>query len=275
MPLRTFHLLPHKALQPYIDRLWGWETSADEVVALPTVLPGTGAELFFHYRTPFRRIAADRSVEPMSQMHLLCVRSAPVELVPSADIGFIAVRFRAGALHRFTGMPGGELIDTPCSAADIWGEQGKSLSARLGDAASKHQRATLLQSFLYERLMTRQSDPLVEAAVSLLYRDCAVLPIERLAEHMRIGRRQLERRFVAMTGQTPVEVRRVARFQKTVRTLLLDPSSNMADAALTQGYYDQAHFIRDFRTLVSTSPQRYLQAARMKTHFYNTPRQTP
>ncbi|HZW12954.1 MAG TPA: helix-turn-helix domain-containing protein [Noviherbaspirillum sp.] len=75
------------------------------------------------------------------------------------------------------------------------------------------------------------------------------------AQLLGIGRRQLERQFPALTGQTPIEVRPTSRFQKTVRTLLLDPAADTTDVALAQGYYDQAHFIRDYRAVVAASPR--------------------
>ncbi|GAB3541897.1 hypothetical protein GCM10027343_13050 [Noviherbaspirillum agri] len=271
MTLRTFHYRPHKALQPYIDRFWGWESSGTDLIVLPTVLPGTGAEFFFHYGTPFRRSTASQTETDIGQAHLLCVRQKPVELAPSTRIGFIAVRFRAGAVHRFIALPGCELLDSTWSAADVWGTAGAALAGRIRDAASTQQRVDLLQSFLFDQLRQHASDPLVEAAIACLYRDSAAMQVDAAAQLLGIGRRQLERRFLALTGQTPVDVRCTSRFQKTIRALLLDASADATDVALAQGYYDQAHFIRDFRAVAAAAPRQWLQAARAKTHFYNTP----
>ena len=106
--MRTFHVFPDDALKPFIDRLWGWESTLDEVVLLPTVLPGTGAELYFHYRMPFRRMTEQGPQSLCDTAHLLRVRRQPIPLCSGSDVGFIAVRFRAGMLHRFTDMPGRE-----------------------------------------------------------------------------------------------------------------------------------------------------------------------
>ena len=273
MTLQTFYGRPHTVLQPYIDRFWGWESQGHEAIALPTVLPGTGAEFFFHYGTPFRgNEDVTSSSGEFGQAHLLCVRRTPLALAPSSNVGFIAVRFRAGAVHRFISVPGAELLDSNWSATDLWGAAGTTLAERIRDAASFSERMTHLQSFLARQLLVRRSDLVVEAAVACLYQNAATTTVAQLAQHLGIGRRQLERRFLALTGQTPVEVRRTSRFQKTVRSLLLDPSVTAADAALAHGYFDQAHFIHDFKALATISPQQWLRAARSKTHFYNTSR---
>lgn len=259
--MRTFHLRPIAPLRPYIDRFWGWESAAGETVPLPTLLPGTGAEVFFHFRTPFCGSSA----------HLLYVRTQPLALPATDNIGFVAVRFRAGMLHRFTVIPGAELMDRACTVDAMWGRDGTELAERVAGAATFAAKAQLIQAFLLKRMQAACPDPLVEYAISRIYRDCAAISIAQLADRIGIGKRQLERRFKALTGQAPAEMRRISRVQKAVRMLLLDPAVRSADVALAHGYYDQAHFIRDFNALVRTSPQRFIDAARQKTHFYNTP----
>lgn len=272
--MRKFHVLPDDALKPFIDRLWGWESLPDECVPLPTVLPGTGAELYFHYRMPFHRIAAQGTPSVCDTAHLLCVRHRPIPLCSSNDLGFIAVRFRAGMLHRFTDIPGQELIDRDLSVADLWGRAGKELGLGVAEADSTLERLRLIQGFLLKQLRTKPADKLVEHAVSALYRESSSISIAHLALRLEIGQRQMERRFLAITGQSPAEVRRLGRFQKVVRTLLLAPSATPLDVALAHGYYDQSHFSRDFSELACAPPGRFLQMAQAKTHFYNTPRST-
>lgn len=272
--MRRFHVFPDDVLKPFVDRLWGWESARGEIVLLPTVLPGTGAELYFHYRQPFRRMTELGTKTVCDAAHLFCVRRQPVPLCPASNIGFIAVRFRAGMLHRFTDIPGHALIDRVLSIDDLWGVAGKGLAARVAESGSMPERLRLIQDFLSKRLRVESTDDLVERAISSLYRESSSISIEQLAMRMQIGRRQMERRFLQLTGQSPVEIRRLGRFQKVARSLLLVPSAAPLDVALTHGYYDQSHFNRDFRELAFAPPGRFLEMAQAKTHFYNTPRKT-
>lgn len=273
--MRRFHLLPIPPLQPYIDRLWGWESAPGETVALPTLLPGTGAELYFHYRRPFRR-AGDGdtalSSTPHAPAHLLCLRNVPLALAAMDEVGFIAVRFRSGMLARFTAVPAAELHDGPRDIADVWGAPGRMCAARVAAAGTPAERLSLIQDFLLRQLRPERADALVEAAVATLYRSRGDVTIEQLAARLALGRRQLERRVLAATGQTPAALRRLCRFHHTVRALLLAPGAPGLDTALRHGYFDQAHFIHDFRALAHTTPQRFLRQASGTTHFYNPPR---
>jgi methylphosphotriester-DNA--protein-cysteine methyltransferase len=270
--MRTFHLLPDDALKPFIDRLWGWESAPGEVVALPTLLPGTGAELYFHYRTPFNRLDEQGVPTACARAHLLCVRRQPIPLCPASDVGFIAVRFRAGMLHRFTELPGQELIDNVLAVDDLWGGAGRQLACRVAESAGQAQRLRLIQDFLRRRLRADAADAMVEQAVAALYRESSSLAVAQLAKRLHLGPRQMERRVLALTGQSPAEIRRLGRFQKVVRSLLLTPAAKPLEVALAEGYYDQSHFSRDFHALAQAAPGRFLAMAQAKTHFYNTPR---
>lgn len=266
--MRIEHFKPCSQLRPAVERYWSWQSEPGELVRLPTLLPGTGAELFFHLHEPLHCAGQDAAGAPLPAAHLLCVRSAPLALRHVGRFGFIAIRFRAGMLHRFTSVPGADLMDRAWPAGELWGRAGAALARQVQDAGGNEERVRLIERFLL-RQMTTEPDRLVEHAIDALYRSAP--PVAQLAQAGGIGVRQFERRFRAVTGQAPAEVRRIARVQKTVRALLLDPARSPLDAALAQGYFDQSHFIRDFRTLAGAAPGRFIAAARASAHFYNPP----
>ncbi|MFZ6654107.1 helix-turn-helix domain-containing protein [Undibacterium sp. TJN19] len=261
---------PLPQLLPYIDRLWGWESEVNEIIALPELLPGTGAELYFHYRSPFQyRTRGNEKLAVCNSSHLLCMRQQALTLSASADMGFIAVRFKVGMLPRFTTIPMNELADQVVTAEDIWGQAANRLGRQLEEATAR-ERLELINAFLLSRLKPEAPDALIEQAMPLLYRRHADISIQALAEHFHLGRRQFERRFLAASGQTANTVRCMSRFQHTMRSLMLGDMTATASTALDHGYYDQAHFIHEFKKITGSSPEQYLKLARTKTHFYNT-----
>uniref|UniRef100_UPI003340BD54 helix-turn-helix domain-containing protein n=1 Tax=Castellaniella defragrans TaxID=75697 RepID=UPI003340BD54 len=270
--MRTFQQLPDAALRPFVDRLWGWESAPSEVVRLPMLLPGTGAELTIHYGEPFRIETAGGPSVTVDRAHLFCTRNTPIVLSPTASIGFIAVRFRIGMLRRFTAIPADELVDCRLCAHAVWGASGARLVRQLSDADDHQERMALIQDFLMRHLRRESADLLVEGAMTRLYRQGPAVPIDAIASGAGLGRRQFERRWRRFAGQSPCEVKGLVRFQKAVRALMLDPAAGVVDTALACGYSDQAHFIHDFQRRVGMAPGRYLRSARAGTHFYNTSR---
>lgn len=254
--MRIEHIQPCAALAPFVDRYWSWEGEPGERAAMPTLLPGTGAEVLFDCRGRGSR--------------LLCVRRRLLALGEAGEVSFIAVRFRAGMLARFVEMPVAELADQDVTAAQLWGRDAAVLERRIADTPTASARAALIEGFLLGRVRRAGAISPLERAAAAIYHDHRA-SIDHVANACGLGRRQLERRFMQLLGQSPAEVRRTSRLQKTVRALMLDPTLAPLDAALAHGYFDQSHFIRDFRSLADTTPQRYLAHARQRRHFYNPP----
>ena len=269
--MRVFHWRPDGPLGVHVDRIWGWESHAQEKVRLPILMPGTGAEVFFHYRTPFRFEDCTKTQRTMPSSHLICARRKVITLCDSGDVGFLAVRFRAGSIHRFTDVRPNDLADNLISADQLWGKAGRQLHDALLCSDVPSDRAAILQSFLLDRLDGGHGDEVIERAVQSIYYDCAKVTISSLAGTLGIGRRQLERRTRRVTGQSLVELRTASRFQKVVRHLLLTPSANPLSTVLKYGFYDQSHFTRTCKSFGLPPPGAAIRKARSKTHFYNPP----
>lgn len=263
---RTFFCSPARALRPYVERFWGWEEA--RTLQLPLLTPGLGAEVFFHHGR-LLRAQTNTSETELARGHLLCVRRVPLRLQPQADVGFTVVRIRAGALGRFTAIPLAELADTHLSAAELWGREGAVLVERVAESSTSAERVRLIEQFLLQRLAQHKGDAVAERALQLIYRRPATLSIDSVAEQCGLSRRQLERRVSTYFGQSPIELRRTARFYRTARRLALEPSLDLLQSALDCGYYDQSHFIREFSRFTGMAPRSFQRASAQLSHFYN------
>jgi AraC-like DNA-binding protein len=262
--------VPRVELQAYVDRYWGWEGEAP--TALPTWLPGTGAELLLHYARPFAIDCGEKGVRELGGGQLLCARRAPHRPLALADVGFIAVRFRSGALRHFCALSLAELRDDALAIGDVWGAAGRELAERVALAVNTGARVALIEGWLLRCLACyRQHQPAIEAALRALYYGHRDVRIDALAENLGMSRRHFERVFREQVGLTPKAFQRTARLNHTVRELLLGEPRDMLATALEHGYYDQAHFIHDFRAFVGQSPSTFLRNSADTAHFYNAP----
>ena len=206
----------------------------------------------------------------------MCLRQRTLTLQAQTQLGFVAVRFRSGMFSHFTPQPLPELNDRITAAEDVWPLSLRPDTNRLialGNGPAIAQALLVYFTGLQNRLRDQlQTDALCEAAIGLLYQHAGDISIATLAEHLHLGRRQLERRVLRATGFSPAEFRGLSRFHKTARHLILHPTRDLLQTALDHGYYDQAHFNHDFRQRTGTSPSVYLNEATAMTHFYNPSR---
>ncbi len=253
---------PCAELAPYIERYWSWESSSN--CALPILLPGTGNDLFIHFQRPFSNIN--------HPAHLLCVRTRPWPLESNGPTAFIAIRFRMGALRHFCGFGLGELFDQSVTVEQLWGQEGQ----RWAENVVLKSRSTFCRGVIEESLIRWlrrycRPDDAIDWVAARLYYDHPNCRVDDLASGFRMGRRQIERRFKSALGVPPKAFHRLARFQHVVRDLLLTQSRDGLDTALAHGYYDQAHFIREFESFAQVTPTSFLNQRNFMSHFYNPP----
>jgi AraC-like DNA-binding protein len=263
--MRSEHVPVSPALSRYVDRIWAWQGRPDE---LPTLLPGTGAELVLQHGSP---VVAGTRLGPreLPAAHLLCLRRDRWPLTAGGPVRFTAVRFRAGGLARFCPVPATELADQVVPAADLFGAElfGAELFGTLSMDGSLAHRAARLQ-WVLTKVLDRPTDhdPRVAAAVRRVYRDPAAGGVERLGAAVGLSTRHLRRGFLATVGVGPKEFQRLARFQRVARALLLSAPVAQLPAALAAGYYDQSHYIKEFRRIAGQPPTELLR--RPVSHFY-------
>ena len=265
MTLRHWSLPPCPTLAPFIDRFWGWQTTA--TLTLPPMLPGTGSEAFFHLAPPPCRIDGTR----LPQAYLVTPRGRVLQLTSGARLEFIAIRFKSGQLRHLTGLPFAELNDQLLSWPQLWGYAGEQLLAELGSGSTIQEQIALLQRFLLAQLQRHHQGAQPEdSLIQRLYYE-PTLRIESLAQWSGWSRRQLERRFQNAFAIAPKRFARLARLQHTVRAMVLVPERPLLEIGLDSGFCDQPHLIHEFQELTGLTPLQLRQSLLQGVHYYHAP----
>ncbi|MBL0047471.1 MAG: helix-turn-helix transcriptional regulator [Bacteroidetes bacterium] len=168
-------------------------------------------------------------------------------------VGMIGIVFQPGALYRLTGIPG-YLFNNKCQdPQEIFGKRGKEIDGKIANAVDTGERIQLLSDFVLQQQSLLNKDDTFLTSASLLEENpwCANLAV--LASSLHLSPRQFERRFKTSTGMSPILFSRIARFKKS----LLQAEEKLSDIAYNCGYFDQSHFIRDFKQFYGLRPNQY------------------
>lgn len=174
----------------------------------------------------------------------------------AADEPAMAIHFRPGGAFPFLGIPLGDLQDVAVGLDDIWGRSGHELHERLIAAPSVAARFVILEGFLLSRArFSVPRDPGVAVALAAVEAN----PSVRMAEVRRLTGLSTKRMialFRAEVGLAPKAYARVRRLQAALRHLGAGTADGASIAADT-GYFDQAHFVREFRSFTAMTPTQY------------------
>jgi len=180
----------------------------------------------------------------------------------AAQDAIVGVHFRPGGAYPFLGLPNGELHNQHVDLAQFWGRQRVSdLRERLLEADTPEAKLRALEQTLLDVARGAfDRHPAVAYALDTFHRAPGERSIRDVSDQTGLSARRFIDLFEKEVGLTPKLFCRVQRFQRVLRHIQRGGPVDWVDLALTCGYYDQAHFIHDFRSFSGINPSTYLAA---------------
>jgi AraC-like DNA-binding protein len=170
----------------------------------------------------------------------------------------VGVKFRPGGFHPFLPVPAWRLTDSAMTLDDAFGTD-----PHPEVLAAREDRAQIAVVERFLRSLPREPDPAVAevgAIFRLILRDPSLVRVDQLATRVGRSPRALQRLFREYVGVTPKWVLQRLRLHEAADRMI-DGAGDWASLALDLGYFDQAHFINDFRRVVGRSPGEYAALA--------------
>lgn len=223
---------PPTALKSFVECFWTRRGSS----GLNCVLPDTCIDIVFSRATG------------------LAIAGTMTKVLDAPDGEFVGVRFRAGMARQFIGVPAIEVVDTVLPLEDAWGRRGRALDEQLRSAAGSEEMVATLCAALK---IPSEVSP-AQQAIEFLARNAGMISLKEISRYAGLGARQLRRRCLEATGISPKHLARIARFRRACSFIHARSPQSWASLSLECGYYDQAHFIRDFQEFSGSTPGEYV-----------------
>lgn len=256
--MRYIQTGPPPALADLVACLWAVESPGDESGSddpqIQRILPDGRAEVIFHLADPFRdartRRAQARGLVAGQLTHA-------ISLEPGRRIRTLGIRLTPAGVRAFVGTPHHLLTDTITPLDDVDRPLARRLQSKLSDTAPVEDALDSLGgALLAERPRPVRAEAL--SALGLVERRAGLLTVDDLRAGTGLSFRTLERMFLDLAGVAPRLYLRLVRFRHAVREAEAKNSRRWTDVALACGYYDHAHFTRDFRAFAGCAPSEWL-----------------
>ncbi len=187
-------------------------------------------------------------------------RSRFAILDTSRALSLIGVRFKPGGGFPFFGLPAGELQNSSVSLLELWKGEAERLREQLLQAQTPATRFDILERVLLQRLTAGQScSPAVRYAIARFKDPTQRTSVAEVVERVGFSQRHFIATFRDEVGLTPKVFSRITRFRHAIDNLQAAEQVDWSTLALDCGYFDQAHFIHDFRDFAGVSPAAYLR----------------
>ncbi len=188
------------------------------------------------------------------QSRLYGFHEHPFNVCLKSSLDQVCILFHPGALRAFTNVPFEELLESNNAFDLIFKGSNGSFFERLFNEEDLEARAGVLQRFLRDKLLSKPLNPYAVEAMSIMRGSLNIVTrIEDVANKMNINTSTLYRSFCTNIGQSPKAFLKTIRFRKALDYMGSNDQS-LLDVAYLSQYFDQAHFIRDFRSLTGHAP---------------------
>lgn len=193
----------------------------------------------------FQRLSNELLIGPFTEaVYLFCSPFQPV----------VIVALLPGALHRLTRLPLHEILNQPLDGINGFGNEMRRVNEQLGEMKMPEQMIKIVETFLLKKVQNVKEPLPIDHTFNLLIASPNQYNIAQLANLACVSLRQFERQFLEHIGTNPTTFIRQVRFAKALRLKRNRPELKWTTIAYECGYFDQMHFIRDFKQFTSATP---------------------
>lgn len=244
--------IPVNTLRPFIRSFMIIES---EYEVRNDVLPDTS--LVMAFRVKGAVTASDDGILAPAVMGGL--RKTARSLVYAGNTANLLVVFRSAGAAAFFRTPMHELFGASVSLDNFIGRQELAdISEQLMEAPDQATQIERMEQFLLKLWRQSQPDLLVQTAIQRITQTHGHLRIKELLDGLYISQDALEKRFRKVTGASPKQFSSIVR----LRTLITKANdTTLTELAYNAGYFDQAHFIKDFKAFTGKAPREFYKSA--------------
>lgn len=258
MDYQTFQ--PHLHLASLISCYWTLEVPADHNSQKQRIVPDGCIEMAFILGDDIKRYTSGNQFILQPRAMVLGQTIEPFYIEPTGYVNTFAIRFYPYGFANFVTEPIKNLAnkETPLGLlfdATIASE----LEQKIIKAKDAEERIDIVEEFFLERLNDQSTvENIVKRTVDALLLAKGNTSIKTILQEDLSKRRQLERKFVKQIGVSPKQLGKLIRLQTALKMLINKEEESLTSIAYKSEYYDQSHFIKDFKELTGTNPKEFL-----------------
>lgn len=271
MQSRTF--LPGHSLESFVECFWYLE-DWDPVDPRERILPTGNLELLIDVSGG--KIASQTGVVVSERNQsnpalIKGIHSRFLDIDTRAHVSLIGIEFKPGGSYPFFAVPAGEFHNLQIPLIDLWKADLSHLEDRLLDAVAVEDCFRILEEFLLAKILRhRQLNPAVVFALDKFQRQYNPDKISQVVRQTGYSAKHFIKLFREQVGLSPKLFSRLQRFHRSIAALATTSEPHWAELAADCGFFDQSHFINEFRYFSGLTPAMYLK--KFETNLNQRPR---
>lgn len=246
-------ITPLPELSSLVKEIWVYEND-DSTPEVQKIIPDGYSEIIIHYGDPYR-IQMNTKWETQSQILFSSQISNYFHLENTGKSGVIGLKLHPTSFYELFQIDIAPMTNQVIPLENIIPNMIGAFKNIQEFSLNREDKVQIAQQWMLSQLENRESNKMREVVDKLLLQK-GLIDIEHLSEQAQLSSRQLERTFKKVIGLTPKFYSRIIRFNY-IFEVLKEHNDSWAKTALQSGYFDQSHFIKNFKEFTGEEPSKY------------------
>ncbi|MFT3910926.1 MAG: helix-turn-helix domain-containing protein [Ferruginibacter sp.] len=250
--MRFDKFIPTDKLKPYIKY---YVVTENDIESEYKVFPSSGLVIGFQYKGQLATIKDNRE-NKLTSAGITGISDGYKIFKNSNYIGTVLVFFTEIGFTHFATHPANELFNLSISLDDIFNKSSVAeVKEKLENATTDKQRIRIIEQFLLAQLKDIETDKLIIEAVKLIYQSKGTIRVKELNEKLFVSQSPFEKRFRKVVGTTAKKFSSIVRFNTVLNSL--NETKSLTEICYENNFFDQAHFIKDFKQFTGDTPENF------------------
>ncbi len=168
------------------------------------------------------------------------------------------IKFRPGAFYPFVKWPVSQITNGSIAFQDAFGIDGTALEKAILSQDNELEMVAIAEGFLREVLPEQDKNvSLINEVVDYIIAHQEITHVDDVSNRLNLNKRTIQRLFRQYVGVSPKWVIKRYRLHEVAERLASGEVVDWPGMIVELGYSDQAHFIKDFKTIVGQTPAEY------------------
>jgi AraC-like DNA-binding protein len=252
---------PRFPLDRFVDHFIYYEGYNPEH-SIDRFLPDGNTEIIIDFDDGPQYIYDNETLKEIQACHHVWasgVRTEYISIPSGKQAAMFVISFKKGMAYPFFPLPMNEMSDRVVDADLLWGSDFAFLRERLLEINEIHLKFQAVEIFLLKHFQGRfVLNPAVEYALAEIIHRPDQINLARMNQNLGYSQKHFISMFKRQVGIAPKAYLKIIRFQKAISEIEERKEVNWTDISQDCGFYDQAHFINDFKFFSGFTPEEYV-----------------
>jgi AraC-like DNA-binding protein len=262
---------PAEALRPFISFYWILELDSSLMPsAKQRIIPNGCVELIFHFGDRLNTLFPNQKPELQPQSLISGQSTRFYDVEQSGKTGMLSILFKPHGARMFFDLPISEITNQNVDLTLLGHQIAPELTEKIALAGDHKTRISIIEDYLISKLTDQHlyNSRRLARTIEIINRHKGLVSVGEIASIACLSHKQYDRIFYDFVGLHPKEFLKIVRLQYVFHHHKYNQNETLTELAYACGYYDQAHFVNDFKSLTGLTPKQCFAECESESDYF-------